>query len=151
MKNYLLRKKKDAVSPVIATILMVAITVVLAAVLYVMVMGFGGGSNNTPSMSFNNQKTASWTQNGTTEYKFTVASVSANSVKFADISIVATPAPGANASVVGPYVFASGLGQTYAAAGDYFIIWMQTGSPYTITVKYAGTGGSMYSVNFVAS
>lgn len=35
-----------AVSPVIATILMVAITVVLAAVLYVMVMGFGGGDDN---------------------------------------------------------------------------------------------------------
>ena len=33
------RRKDDAVSPVIATILMVAITVVLAAVLYVMVMG----------------------------------------------------------------------------------------------------------------
>ncbi len=38
---------RKAVSPVIATILMVAITVVLAAVLYVMVMGFGG--NNTPT------------------------------------------------------------------------------------------------------
>ncbi|MFO7618098.1 MAG: type IV pilin N-terminal domain-containing protein [Thermoplasmata archaeon] len=34
--------KDDAVSPVIATILMVAITVVLAAVLYVMVIGMGG-------------------------------------------------------------------------------------------------------------
>ena len=34
-------KKKDGVSPVIATILMVAITVVLAAVLYVMVIGMG--------------------------------------------------------------------------------------------------------------
>ncbi|MCG7840938.1 MAG: type IV pilin, partial [Methanomassiliicoccales archaeon] len=42
-----------AVSPVIATILMVAITVVLAAVLYVMVMGFGGdNANETPSGSF---------------------------------------------------------------------------------------------------
>ncbi|HPD09254.1 MAG TPA: type IV pilin, partial [Methanomassiliicoccales archaeon] len=36
------KKNTKAVSPVIATILMVAITVVLAAVLYVMVMGFGG-------------------------------------------------------------------------------------------------------------
>lgn len=36
--------KDDAVSPVIATILMVAITVVLAAVLYVMVIGMGGGA-----------------------------------------------------------------------------------------------------------
>ena len=36
-------RKDDAVSPVIATILMVAITVVLAAVLYVMVMGMTHG------------------------------------------------------------------------------------------------------------
>ena len=40
MKNVrLIRKDESAVSPVIATILMVAITVVLAAVLYVMVSG----------------------------------------------------------------------------------------------------------------
>ncbi len=46
MKNtWNIRKKDDAVSPVIATILMVAITVVLAAVLYVMVMDFGGGGS----------------------------------------------------------------------------------------------------------
>ena len=35
------KMREDAVSPVIATILMVAITVVLAAVLYVMVIGMG--------------------------------------------------------------------------------------------------------------
>ena len=40
-------KKDDAVSPVIATILMVAITVVLAAVLYVMVSGLLGGTGDT--------------------------------------------------------------------------------------------------------
>ena len=50
MKNtWNIRKKDDAVSPVIATILMVAITVVLAAVLYVMVIGFGGGGDTTPA------------------------------------------------------------------------------------------------------
>lgn len=38
-KIWKIRKQEEAVSPVIATILMVAITVVLAAVLYVMVMG----------------------------------------------------------------------------------------------------------------
>ncbi|MEM3493011.1 MAG: archaellin/type IV pilin N-terminal domain-containing protein [Thermoplasmata archaeon] len=43
-------KNKKGVSPVIATILMVAITVVLAAVLYVMVMGMmtGPGTVNEP-------------------------------------------------------------------------------------------------------
>ncbi len=51
------KKNNKAVSPVIATILMVAITVVLAAVLYVMVMGFGGdGGGQAP--------TASLTQSG---------------------------------------------------------------------------------------
>jgi len=52
MKN-VIRKDEEAVSPVIATILMVAITVVLAAVLYVMVSGLitpvGG---NKPLVTF---------------------------------------------------------------------------------------------------
>jgi flagellin-like protein len=51
MKSVFGRKNKSAVSPVIGTILMVAITVVLAAVLYVMVAGLGPGSTpNNPTM-----------------------------------------------------------------------------------------------------
>jgi flagellin-like protein len=42
----LIRRDNTAVSPIIATILMVAITVVLAGVLYVMVMGLSGGSSD---------------------------------------------------------------------------------------------------------
>jgi len=44
------RRDEEAVSPVIATILMVAVTVVLAAVLYVMVMGMisGGPAPDMP-------------------------------------------------------------------------------------------------------
>jgi len=41
-RNYSLKRREDAVSPVIATILMVAITVVLAATLYMMVADVGG-------------------------------------------------------------------------------------------------------------
>ena len=49
MKN-VWKKNEAAVSPVIATILMVAITVVLAAVLYVMVMGMTPpGEGGTPT------------------------------------------------------------------------------------------------------
>ena len=40
--------KKRAVSPIIATILLVAITVVLAAVLYVLISGLTGGGNSKP-------------------------------------------------------------------------------------------------------
>jgi len=51
-KNWAIRKDAEAVSPVIATILMVAITVVLAAVLYVMVLGFGSTSTTTPTATY---------------------------------------------------------------------------------------------------
>ena len=47
-----LKKDEEGVSPVIATILMVAITVVLAAVLYVMVSGLiGGGGTARPQVT----------------------------------------------------------------------------------------------------
>jgi archaeal type IV pilus assembly protein PilA len=42
------RKAKRGVSPIIATILLVAITVVLAAVLYVLISGLTKGPGNTP-------------------------------------------------------------------------------------------------------
>lgn len=42
-KKALIHRDEEGVSPVIATILMVAITVVLAAVLYIMVINIGGG------------------------------------------------------------------------------------------------------------
>ncbi len=51
-RSWIVRMDEKAVSPVIATILMVAITVVLAAVLYVMVTGLiGGGASSPPAMS----------------------------------------------------------------------------------------------------
>src|SRR5437867_11385381 len=56
MKNVrLIRKDESAVSPVIATILMVAITVVLAALLYLMVSGLLTGPGATrPVVTFGN-------------------------------------------------------------------------------------------------
>jgi len=42
------RKGKRGVSPIIATILLVAITVVLAAVLYILISGLTKGPGNTP-------------------------------------------------------------------------------------------------------
>jgi flagellin-like protein len=44
----LIRGKCEAVSPVIATILLVAITVILAATLYVVIFGFGGTATSKP-------------------------------------------------------------------------------------------------------
>ncbi len=44
-------KDKTGVSPIIAIILMVAITVVLAATIYVWVSGMGGGGSTAPSLT----------------------------------------------------------------------------------------------------
>jgi len=53
-KIWAIRKSEEGVSPVIATILLVAITVVLAAVLYVMVLGLvGNNSNSVPVIGLN--------------------------------------------------------------------------------------------------
>ncbi|MBU4071331.1 MAG: type IV pilin N-terminal domain-containing protein [Candidatus Thermoplasmatota archaeon] len=49
------KKRDEGVSPVIATILMVAITVVLAAVLYVMVMNLGGIDKIEKPLGLNQQ------------------------------------------------------------------------------------------------
>lgn len=54
-KIWAVRKDSEAVSPVIATILMVAITVVLAAVLYVMVLGFGTDTSSTPTTTLTDE------------------------------------------------------------------------------------------------
>jgi len=44
------RVDNNGVSAIIATILMVAVTVVLAGVLYVMIIGIGGGNNDVPPL-----------------------------------------------------------------------------------------------------
>jgi flagellin-like protein len=76
------RKNEEAVSPVIATILMVAITVVLAAVLYVMVLGIGGGSTDTTIVTMTKSSTAA-------QYIYTVNSVSSkNPIPLTDVIVI---------------------------------------------------------------
>lgn len=81
-KSWAIRKDAEAVSPVIATILMVAITVVLAAVLYVMVLGFGGTSTQTPTSSLTKSTVAGGD-------KFTFAPMSKDTA-WGDITILLT-------------------------------------------------------------
>lgn len=50
--NQTFRRNEEAVSPVIGVILMVAITVVLAAVVFVLVQDLGGNQNSAPAVSF---------------------------------------------------------------------------------------------------
>ena len=86
-KIWAVRKDSEAVSPVIATILMVAITVVLAAVLYVMVLGFGADTTTTPTATLNKTSV-------TDGWRFSVAGIS-EEVNWEDV--VVTVIQGTNA------------------------------------------------------
>jgi archaeal type IV pilus assembly protein PilA len=135
------KMKKDAVSPVIATILMVAITVVLAAVLYVMVMGFGSNNQQqTPVITMTYQKADGLAGS---DYTFTVASVNRNDVKISDI----------NAVMAGETPVYAAIGtNTNVQAGDIVTIaGLTPGTPYTLTLVYAPTGGAAYQVSFTAT
>ncbi|MBX8634233.1 MAG: type IV pilin [Thermoplasmata archaeon] len=153
------RLKDSGVSPVIATILMVAITVVLAAVLYVMVSGF----THAPPAS----QTAglSESQNGNS-YTVSVSSVSANNIKLTNLKIVITGA--SVASYDGSLTWAnsngstnsisvsgtgnvtivvsilSGNSNTYLGTGDSFTL---TASSATVAADISGATVTLYNGN----
>ena len=118
--------KDSGVSPVIATILMVAITVVLAAVLYVMVSGFTHSPGTANSAGLNEA------QANSTNWTVTIASVSASNIPISNLKIVVngttwsgtplsgTPDTNHVHSVV--LFILSGNSQTYLQSGDYFTI-----------------------------
>lgn len=88
-RKFLTGDRDEAVSPVIAVILMVAITVVLAATVYVWVSGFGG-SSSTPAKSISLVSASAVAEaseaDGDYEKTFTVASASPG-LKYEDLRI----------------------------------------------------------------
>ena len=160
-KMWKMRKDKSAVSPVIATILMVAITVVLAAVLYVMVMGFGGSTASTPTGAFTSATGAS------TAKQINIGVISPTT-KWTDCKVTITPAAGtlvvSSAITVGTTTASFTLAGGYTASGtnlaangnvnqgDFitFTAGLTSGTSYTITLLYVPTGGQICSLSFTA-
>ena len=169
MKKYwAIRKDAEAVSPVIATILMVAITVVLAAVLYVMVLGFNPGGGSTPSLQIT-AKTSISNPNG---YKFAMTGPT-QTVTWTDFTVIlqfgATSITCDNAlqaTLTGSDVMSQNLttksGFTVTAYdlggngaidnGDYFTITgsFTSGTAYTVILLYEPTNGKMVDNSWTA-
>ncbi len=157
-RAWLLRKRREAVSPVIATILMVAITVVLAAVLYVMVSGLigptGGGG---PQVAF----LSSTATGNVNEYKLEVGSVS-QAVLLANFQVAVLNRT-TNAVAISSVTLASGTlgtggGVTLVftdlntdgkvGGGDFFILQGVKGSnSYTINLLWKASGSRIISGN----
>ncbi len=152
-KRFAKRMKDSGVSPVIATILMVAITVVLAAVLYVMVSGFTHSPGTANSAGLNEAQTTAnnWT--------VSVSSVSASNIHLTNLKIVVTNGTGVTSfslsSVTsagtfklggGPsgievwFVVITGNSGTYLSSGDYFILnGTAVSSGATVTLYNGGS------------
>jgi flagellin-like protein len=162
MKKIYKQRKEDAVSPVIATILMVAITVVLAAVLYVMVIGMGGGTSNTApagSITFGNTVTTTGSERITfgtfspipqpTDVKIILT----NTSNSADIIELTFPSPPSSAAF--NMTATGGVTATYSDmnyqgnainAGDYItVVGLNRATSYTVTV-YHYTSDSLCSL-----
>ena len=95
MRKVYKKRDEDAVSPVIATILMVAITVVLAAVLYVMVIGMSEGGGDTAPVG----AMASMNADSSTSATLTFSSFAPVPAPM-DIKIILTPSGNVSASAV---------------------------------------------------
>ncbi len=157
--------KEKGVSPVIATILMVAITVVLASAVYLMVSGYIGSTPSKPtSMAF-------VVSDNSTSTQFLVAggniSVTASSPLIITIqnnsgitTITLTTLTSSSAQGLGSYYVKVNVitvtGTTYLAAGDILAITsgksnsLKWGSPLfpgtTVTFTYEGSVFYKYTV-----
>lgn len=132
------KKAKRGVSPIIATILLVAITVVLAAVLYILISGLTKGPGNTPLGTSLALGTPSEAAKGTNNwYNFTVQSAGGgiilNNIQFQVVTAtgsIVTPGGSWTMSAlsitgvsVATYSFASG---TWTSGGTTIITSSQT-------------------------
>ncbi len=149
------KKSKRGVSPIIATILLVAITVVLAAVLYILISGLTKGPGNTPigtslAMGTPNEATA-----GTNHYyNFTIESAGAGII-WNDVNVQVKTSSGTIVSgltytvtsITGTTVVSSATGITWtsgaAGSGSTQISSTQT---FVVTAPASLSGNTLYLI-----
>jgi len=144
-----MRKETDGVSPVIATILMVAITVVLAAVLYVMVLGIGGPGTTVPPIAASKTSTSS-------SWVFTVVSIGgAGQVLKTDVQVQVKNVSGTflltttalTLATAAPYtpqtVIMAAAGLTYASAAGNSNAYISVGDTFSLNKAICPVGSTL--------
>jgi len=137
-----IRRNEKAVSPVIATILMVAITVVLAAVLYVMVSGLIGGT----TASEPNVQLAQADGQGDNQWKIDIAGVSeSKDIDSFKAILLKDGAPWKTLDPLGSgtednVTFTDLGGESKLTTGDYFLVQCDPGSSYELSVAWKDSG-----------
>lgn len=149
-------RDRKGVSPVIATILMVAITVVLAAVLYVMVMGLGGDTAVTPTGQVTNVEEI--TIEDVEVYKLTL-SVFSPSTKFSNLNVgglvdgpLALTEYKGGGLVAGTVYFVDNTGDGTVSQGDYlYILKQDVGNDKVVSILYMPSGGVIFEKDLSSS
>ncbi len=137
------RGKRRAVSPIIATILLVAITVVLAAVLYILISGLGSTGSKPYQIGFGSgtpsQTTNTATPPITTFYdSFSVSTTSGLTTTLFGLKITnatGTPIPGASSAIT-----------SVCAVGGPLSACIYTGLSYTWYAALESTTGNVVAV-----
>jgi len=127
-----LLRDDDAVSPVIGVILMVAITVILAAVIASFVIGLGDSNQTTaPSVSFSTDYDANAGSNGV--LTITVDNVG-ESVEYQNIEITGSAGSGSTLGQSWDNYATSGAASSDLTAGDQATIGVS--SDFDLTIVY---------------
>ena len=90
----IINKEDKAVSPIIATILLIAITVVLAATLYTVLGGFTSGLSTSGSATMNGTFANSTSNTSSYSYTFSISSVSNGGISLTSLELKFTNATG---------------------------------------------------------
>ncbi|MFQ5909243.1 MAG: type IV pilin [Thermoplasmata archaeon] len=142
------KRNEVAVSPVIATILMVAITVVLAAVLYVMVTGLIDGGKPPGHVEMNKDSVGP----NTWELRVVSTTGAEDLIDYKAVILkngtrvhMMDPLEENN---TGDYRFTDLDDGGELSAGDRFIITCEPGSQYELAVIWRGTGDARGSVEW---
>ena len=144
--NRKFRDGEEAVSAVIGVILMVAITVAIAATVYVYVSGMiGTGTDAAPTLTLTKEDT-------TTSEKLTVVSADPSNLEWGDLTLLID---GVDSYAAGTGIF--GKSGT-VAAGD--IIYLEPGDnidgdaptvAYTVSIRHEPTNTLIYEEDFVGN
>jgi flagellin-like protein len=158
MKQWNFRKNEEAVSPVIAVILMVAITVVLAAVLYTWALSFIRSDKQTPTVG------AVYQPFGNNDFAITIEKVDPDAVSVISVNYIllddaSRAVPGVQGSVKDVYglnfddqytnvSFQDNDRDGKISAGDVFLIKNvinggQASAGYSLLLKFDVTGDKM--------
>jgi len=139
-----LEKKEKAVSPVIATILMVAITVVLAATVYILVSHYTSVGATTPltaSLAVDNEGTGNPNNAGTVYYyNLTITlSTPVNLTNIANVHITVNGNQVVLSSATGASALASVASTVATKGGVEYLVFNTNGQPVNTYIQSGST------------